>query len=750
MDLEKLLQQKAAALAESKETEAQRQEQEIEAEEAEQAATEAQVEESRIENLRGQVTQFDGDITQTEALLQELTEVHDGAKEGIATYGDKKEQHTEVVQEVQQMFEQYREVLEGEGITSVDDLLVAEGYAEGDKIKAVVESAAQVQAERGVVKEKINERATVKQEARAVLTGDNPEMTLMYNELVEGLQERLDSLGAKRKEVFWQTPEGQEAKHAELVEVVRQKIDQDFPDYNFDKYWERSQGYAPRFDANGLAGEVVGRGLRDQDKVVAVYGEEDLKAVVEEAIQGKIDGALEAQWQKEGNNALYEQTQGDFERLEAQWQEFKSIAPEVIQQGREIKQRLTAYLDSSEGAGIRAKFIEYYGFRKDPSADAVAEELLKTGSALDSSSRGHTDELFGDVEGAISVPEYFDRVQKSFSEFSTAPRFEDAAYSVLQGSDTNVPNPELLLNTARLQQEIYAKFETFITAPNEEKGNIFNEIRRSSERYIFFNLKSSDNAQELPSSRTQLVQEVRGRREKLDITKQESKDQFKSAVDDEQSLRDYASLREEQPDAVRRIERFQEQSQFTEETLPELDLYPMGLKRDEQLEVRDGMVEFEGYQTEKDAIDQEVAQKKLEVQQIQTAIDEVNARAKTEGNGMLGGKRKQREKELEELGLKRTQKDTELAAVAEKNQTLAAKDSRLRAVRSIIQKINKEGFTVELPATGSAQEVLDRLKEALGQLNLTEEDNALKQKLEVRKEKSDSVQRRREQAMRGY
>lgn len=723
-----------------------------EALESEAALDEISEEAERMEGLRAQVAQFDSDIENTETLLTELSEVHGDAETSAASYTEKKAQLEQATQQLQQLFEdeETKTMLEAEGIRSVDELLVAEGFTEMGGVSDAVTAGEEVKAGKSEVRAKIGERMRAKNEAHAALADENPEMTRTYTELTEGLQGRIEALSKQRKEVFWQTPEGQEAKHEELIGVVTEKMGRYLSSQELNQFGEATPEHMRKFQAVRLGSTVAEIGLRELSEEGGVYGEEDTKTALTEVVKRKIDQSLEAEFQNSGTNRLFEETSGRLEQVDAQWQEFKALVPEVIHQERQLKGRLTAYFDSPEGESARGKLVEYVGLKENVSTDVVVENLLRIGSALDWTTRGHNGESFGHVNGAISVPEYFAKILDSFSEFSAQPRFNDSAYSALAGGSASAPNPELLLQTAKLQQEIYILIDAFMDASNEEKGALFEQIQSSGLKNERFNLESIYGNEALPNSRSTLEASVQQRRQRLEIMKMAAHDNFEMAFEDQLAIRENGAVRAEAPEAVSRIETYERQSRFAQELLPRLNSYALGLTGREQVEVQDGLLVFEGNEAAETAVAEELKTKQTELAGIDAAIAEVNRRAKTEGDGFLGGKKKKREEELTGLAVQNKQKQTELDVVATKNTDLKNKARTLDNLRSVVRDIEAAGFTIEIPSSGTTEEVIHILQETLTSGSLSDEDANFSRTLQALKGKSDNASRRKTQMEGGY
>lgn len=751
MDLELILKEKAAAKA--KETRLaqeliERQEEEEQARaEAERVAAESREEEGRINEIRATVISFDEQISKTRELLKELTEIHEDVKGAVESLAEQRKQHAEAVQAVEHMFadETFRAVLQDEGINSVAELLAAEGFAETDQIRAVVEGKTQIQSGKEIIKEKIGERVRARQEAEATLGEEKPEIALMYNELIGGLEDRIVDLEAKRKEAYWQTPEGEEAKQEELKEIVKQKIDKEFPDYAFYKFWDRPKYHPPKFKAIELAVEVVQRDLRELSEEAQVYGVEDLKRVLVAVVTEKIEGELETEYKKEGSNKLREKTLENLEHLEVQWQEFKTIAPELIQQAQEIKKKLTDYLDLPAGESTKQELAEYYGLRKDVSAEGVVRRILESASALEWESQGHNNEQFGFVEEAISVPEYFTIILDSFSEFSSSPNFSGSAYETLRGSNKKTPNPEFLLKTAKRQKEIYDSIEAFIETSDTGIDQLMEGIQGSSLASMSFGLEPVEKGSELPPTKARLKEEIQQERSKLEATKEAAKQQFENAFADEVAIRQYHNFRNEQQAAISRIDTFENQSHFAQEVLPTLDTNTVGLDGNERFELVKGFVNYEEYEADFEAVSSGFAQNTQELAAIRKGIEAVNRRARTEGDGFLNSKRRQREKEVAEFVLQEQQNQQEVSELEEKSRNVKAKLERFDKLRRATLSFKQAGIDVALPASGIVQELLDLLKETLQKIELSEEDVEVRTQLSKLAAANEFAEERTEQ-----
>lgn len=504
MDLEQILRQKAAAKAERQETAAQAEERLLDEEAAAEEGAEGQSEEVRFEALREQVAVFDGDIAKTEELLKELAEVHGGAQESVGVYQEQAKQHDEAVKQLEQMFEdpELSDVLKDEGINTVGELLAAADYAEISDVKTAIESGSQTQDAKTVVKEKIKERVRAKQEAHAALATEHPELTLTYNELTTGLQDRIESLGKQRNEAFWQTPEGQEAKREALKTSMTEKISQLVP-----------EGSSAE-DVIVAAEQIAGNQSTLQEEI-STFGEGDVNAALHDVLRSRLDSSVEEEYYRKNLEAQRDvSAEKKYSDAKEGLSKFELSVGPLLVRGSEVQNKLAEYFNGSDGERMKIVLSKnYFNGKVDASAEQVIKRLFtKQLSPLEGGVRpahGHNNEEFnGSYDGSLSTVEYL----KSCAGQEKSMEYSSNLYAAFKG-EARVPDPELLFQAAKAQGEMLDVVEAFLDSPDrgtsEAMGKLINEDlpsvkERTQMAGVDFKLSPVEGARDLPASHDDL------------------------------------------------------------------------------------------------------------------------------------------------------------------------------------------------------------------------------------------------------
>lgn len=453
----------------------------------------------RIEGLREQVAQFDVDISNTETLLTELSEAHGGAEASMASYAEKKAKLEEATQQLEELLEndEHKAVLESMGIHSVADLLEAEGFAEADQVVAAHEQQMEVGEGKNEIKAKINERMNAKKEAQAALIDENPEMTLTYNELADGLKERIDNLNQKRKETFWQTPEGKEAKQEELRAVVKEKISQLVP-----------EGASPN-EVIAMAERVVGEPSLLAEET-NVFGESDVRASVAEALKDRLGECVEGEYYQANPEVKREEAaQEKYEAAAEGLRKFELSISEFLVRSQEIQSKLAEYMNGSDGENFRKSLgVAYFKDTNAPADKVIQRFFAKQLSPLDSNNhltRGHGGERFdSSLDGSLSTVDYI----RQCVGHEQSSKFMNNLYAAIKG-ESRVPDPESLVKAVEAQQKMFDVMEAFLDSPErgtlQAMGKFMNEDLKNAKKEVQiegmdFALSPVEGARDLPAS----------------------------------------------------------------------------------------------------------------------------------------------------------------------------------------------------------------------------------------------------------
>jgi hypothetical protein len=763
MDLEKMLQEKAAAKAEQLRQEQLASEQAQLAEqehlEAKRVADEEQEELDRLEGLRTTIAGFDSQITTTQELLTELTEVHQDALGSAESLAEQKRQFEEAETALEALFNDpiYKSVLENEGIHSVAELLEAEGFNEAEQVTKVMEGKGNIQSGKDLIKEKVGERLKVKREAQEALRGEKPEINLVYEELVGGLQERITELEGKRKEAFWQTPEGKESKREEMKAVVADKLENSLSDYRVTDYWKKWAGGGVSFKAVDLA-ENMSRESQAFALEEAVYGKDEVRETIIAVVKSKIDKVLDKRYLDEAGGRAKEEVLEKLATFKENWEELRVGIPSLLERRQELTAQLVALLGSEQGADLKMQ-IEKYDQRSPVDIQKLAEYIVDSCSALQWESKGHNGELFGDVDSAIATTVY---LQKCLLE-SSAYQYEQYQYSALSskeegyGANTTpqVPNPSTLLDVLNKQNLVFERVQQLINSPVEQSYVTFkNEVLHSALPRMSIKLASNEKLGQVPSKLEEFKSEVEVARKKLEAEKIETHTQFEAAFTDAEQIVENQTFRSKNQDALNRVASYEKKSKVVTDMLPRLDARTLDLREEDKVVMdsrgNNTFVEYENFESARLLLITNKGKKEAELEAINSSISAIYGRASSEGDGFLGGKKRQREGELEPLRIEKTNKEAELSDIEKEFKILFSRRDTLNELNRILEVTRETGLDVrfsEEPQT--VGELVSALKEVLAGVSLSADDMEIKKKSEELGTKAEAAERRKNESRRG-
>jgi hypothetical protein len=752
MDLEKMLRDKAAKKIEEEAAATEPAEQaalKAEALETEQGSNLAEQEEiARIEELRSTVAEYDNKIATTEELLQELTEVHEEARGTVESLAEQKKLHDEATLAVEQLFEDpvFKTILEEEGINSVDQLLEAEGFGDTVQAQAVIEGREKIQTGKELVKEKISERVQAKKGAYEALIDDNPEITRTYKELIGGLQEKIEELGAKRKEVYWQTPEGQEAKQAEMKVAVESKLAEKFSGYDMKRYWKETQYYGAKFKPDELAA-AVSRELKNFSEEEQIYGTDSVRETIAATIKDRIDGQLDELYLNENNNSQKEEIVKKVETFQTSWENLKNDIPMLLAREEKVRAELTSLLESESGTSLKEQVKYFYDVRTDDAAK-LASLVVKGSSALGWESKGHNGESFGSVGNSISVTEYL----RSCLQQSGQYRGEQIIYEVLGGQIANIPDPTRLADVVEKQNLIFDKLESFLQSTdtsNEGKFEAMTQSYSSLDRtYLKVTPDEERRGYGYGQNYNNFKEGVEAARNQVENKKAELHEQFEQALADEQVIDEEYSFRQANTEVLNRVAAYERRSSKVAELLPQLSARALGLDESSQLEtnVNSNLISYENYTSERDLLIKEKANKEAEKEEINNSTRDIHNRARSEGDGLFGSKKKRREEQLAPLIADRENKQAEIEKIIADITALNAREDSLNKLNSISRKVTELNLNVDqMPTSGTVGEFIASLKNALEQVTLSQEDSEIKKKFDELRQRSEAAQNRKSQ-----
>ncbi len=521
MGLEDLLNKKVATKNEEEAAKVAEHKAAAEAEEAQkQAEEEAQkqaAEESRIDGLQQSISDIDTKTEQMQSLLAELKQAHEQAATLVGGAKEERQKLTKATAKVNELFtnDQFRELLAEEGISSLDDLLQAEGYSEQEEVTAVKELRESDTEKRNTAVEQIHTRRQATREANQAILAERPGAErLPYKDVVVALEEIIQGLGSERKKLYNQTPEGQEAIKKELLAKVKERHNHVF-NYGSggaksgrnsrDRRWI-SRGQVEGSEYNTVEGDDI----RDSKE----YGMEAGRTAVKDYYAQVIDEELAEGLEKELRSpegkakqkaelprlaALLKERISD--KVDADWSEkelaiFKNtgessqILKEVnnILRNRQLAERLNPSLAVAiselqeqmtqqvrcENGNIELAYIQNYDFRKlKEDIESLREEIQKVNTKIKSIDESASSEGNGFLGGKR--------------------REREQAKTAL---DTQKQNLE------RALQNLEAEYDPIVTMNNKIGGDLGQWIREAKE-----------NSLELPQgsvSLQELVDNIKG------------------------------------------------------------------------------------------------------------------------------------------------------------------------------------------------------------------------------------------------
>lgn len=752
MDLENILRQKAAA-KEAERTEQQKQ-QEAALAEAERLQKQ-EAEESRLVGLRQSITDIDTKTEQMQSVLAELKQAHEQAKTSVGGAKKEGQELTKATAEVNKLFtnEQFRALLAEEGIESLDDLLQAEEYSEQEQVKSVKGLKQSRTEKRQTAREQIGSRRQAKVEAHKAITTERPDVPqkLTYKDVVAVLEELVQDLGNERKKLYYQTPEGQEALKAEILDRVSQRHEKIRSHYRL----------ASKQEINNR--QTITKGdIEDGGE----YGEEKVKDAIKDYYEQVIDGELTEEAKRNGQPQLQEAV-GTIEGLPKRWREIRATLRELRSARRETIDRLAGLLGNDRNAPLFQQ-VNNYGHWGYDNPQKLAETFVDANAGHNAITLGlgmgtETPEVI--LERIISDQENLleqarsGNLKKAFSRTDVdAKSFQPESYRY----ETKLDNPERVAIILAEQREFYRKFQAALTTPEEvlakmkgRDNDLHREIHVRSQydlglddrgqikSQLDFDGKTYATLRDTPLSQIKVrLEQQQKELEKITATLKEQIGDKVEADWDSTELSAFQYDRENYQ-SIQEAERIVKMQKIAETLSPRLDLAISGLQEqmDQQLSFgQRGQLSFDSI-PEKDLqrLQKEIAELQQEIQKVEANIRSIDQRAVSEGDGLLGRKRKQREQEKATLDTQKQTLQERLQNLQAEYQPKAEMDKKLDGVRSWLYTANREGLELKMPRGSiSSRELVDSVK---GQMNfqLTPERSQVYKQYQALKKKQEQT-----------
>lgn len=750
MNLENTLRQKAEAKA--AEILRQEQEQKIAAAQVERAH-----EEARLLGLQQSVSDIDARIKEMRSLLIELKQAHEQAEFSVTGAKKEGEELTKATAKLNNLFanKEFREILVGEGIESLDDLLQAEEYSEQEEVKSVKGLRGSRTEKRQEAREQIGARRQAKNEAHKTITTEAPDVPQKrtYKDVTAALEDCVRELENERKTVFSQTPEGQETLKAEILDKIKQRYKQTFSYYRL----------ASKQEINNR--QTI---AKDDIENAKEYDEDKVKTALKDYYGQVIDNELDEEAKKNGQPQLQEAV-NIIENLPKQWQEIRSTLGKLQQARREIINRLAELLGNNRNAPLFQQ-MNSYGHWNCNDPQKLAETFVNAKSASNSYTlglgMGPTGPLEIIVEKIISDQEnLLEQTHKENSEkaFSRAdadigtknPNPEQYRFQ------TALDNPERIVIILAEQAEFYQKFQAALTTPEEVRDNVvYKEIYVKSEydlglgvhgqikSQIDFDGKTYATLRDNPLSqiKTRLEQQQKEMEKTAIMLKEQIGD--KVEVDwDSAELSMFQNDRENRQ-SIQEAERMVRMQKIAEELSPYLDSAISGLQ-----EQMNQQLSFDMYQRgklkfnsvhERDLLrlHNEIDKLQDEIKKIEVGVRSINQRAASEGDGLLGGKKKKREKEKATFDEQKKTLQERLQNAQAEYQPKFEIDQKLGRMRAFIERAKEKELELQFSSSSfSLREMIDSIKKQMNfkltpeQFQIYEQYQALKKKMKQTEER---------------
>ncbi len=752
MDLENILRQKAAA----KEAERAKQQKEQETALAEAERLQKQeAEESRLARLRQSIINIDTKTGQMQSLLTELKQAHEQAKTSVGGAKKEGQKLTKATAEVNKLFtnEQFRALLAEEGIESLDDLLQAEEYSEQEQVKSVKGLRQSRTEKHQTAREQIGTKRQAKVEAHKAITAERPDVPqkLTYKDVVAALEELVQDLGDERKKLYYQTPEGQEALKAEILDRVKQRHESERSYYRLTSKQEINNR------------QTIAKGdIEDGRK----YGEEKVKDAIKDYYGQVIDGELTEEAKRNGQPQLQEAVR-TIESLPKRWREIRSTLRELQSARRETIDRLAGLLGNDRNAPLFQQ-VNNYGHWGYDNPQKLAETFVDANAGHNTITLGlgmgsETPEVI--LEAIISNQEnlleqtHGGNLKKSFSRTDVdAKSFHAESYRY----ETGLDNPERVAIILAEQVEFYRKFQAALTTPEEilakMKGrddDLHKEIHVRSQYDLGLGDRGQIKSQldfdgktyatlrdtPLPQIKTRLEQQQK----ELEKTAATLKEQIGDKVETDWNSAELSAFQDSRGNyrTIQEAERIVRMKKIAEGLFPRFDLAISGLQ--EQMDQclsfgQGGELKFDSV-PERDLqhLHKEIGELQQEIQKVEASIRLIDQRAVNEGDGLLGRKRKQREQEKATLDTQKQALQGRLQNLQAEYQPKVEMDKKLDGVRSWLYTTNREGLELKMSrGSVSLRELVDSVRGQIN-FNLTPEESQVYEQYQVLKKKHEQT-----------
>ena len=422
-----------------------------------------------IRKERGVVTEK---ITEIEALRTQLEEVHAvardsmrGAVEAKAASSAEEKAISELLAKLQGETEMAA-VLKSLHISSVHDLLTHSGFEEEGEVVAVKKARDARTLKRTESAKKVIERSAVKRSAREKLEEEGKVVREdgklpSYAAVVAGMKELVQELDAKRKELHYQTPEGEKELADEIA--AQEKAEREMI----------LSRVAKRRESYGIKNLITREGVHAQATFdhgdledAKVYGEEKVKDSIKGYYRSIVDVQIEKEAEESGQSEIKEAI-NTFDALPRRWAEVRRVLNEVNEVRGATALKLAESMGTPESLVFKA--VQRFGNFQGTDATRLAEAFVYAWSSYNTSTYNMSfhavlpeqvvEKIIDEQEALLPLAssQEADKKQKVFPISR-----QDMGRQVVGRYETALLNPEVFARILSEQVSFYKKFEAVV------------------------------------------------------------------------------------------------------------------------------------------------------------------------------------------------------------------------------------------------------------------------------------------------
>ncbi len=671
----------------------------------EKLAVKAQAETRKVEEAHAKTyAGLNEKVLHLQEVLGTLKITHESAHSSVGEAKKESRALRTATGEVEKLFqnEGYAALLEADGVGSVADLLSSPTYGDEVEVVAVKNLKTSTAEKKTTVKEGLKERRSAKRVAQESIAQQATieAMPLSYEAISSALERVIADLDTERQRLFLQTPEGQAARKSEILEKIKGYYNAIHPYPTVVSSRSVVSAYAPQFG----------------DRIAAKkYGEEPVKDASREMLHEVVDKSLLKQEEESGGLKMDEAIE-TLEGLPDRWNSLQESLSEVQKSKAAIIEKLTGFLGDDPKAplfhALDSYFLKVGGVYKDPKELATA--FVKSMSDLEGANFGLRP--YSQQESVESVIAPIITKQRGVAQsirLNSQEIFRERKDPYGRTvNEAPLQHPERIGQALSKQKALYEKFQAALTTPEEVlklsgKGfdGLLKELRLPPEKQpptlLTFDAKTTE------SLLRENISNIKEKRAKTKQTLESQAKVIKKAIDNKVE-RDWAQDEEREfSSEAQNYKILQGVAAKMRVSEPWAALYPVVETAALQLEDADQKVVFDerygmyfesGSPTRQGELQKLMAPMRERIKAINASISSIDGRAKTEGDGMLGGKRRARESEKTNLEAEKTTVASELAPLEADLASSIARNEKLGAVRAALQDQKSRG-ALELPTT---------------------------------------------------